>query len=178
MATQKAKKTSSTPKTIKFKFYGLGGQGIKTLASSLGRILCDYEKMNVTVIADYDTIVRGSNIKSDLIVSEGKINTPEVAIADYCVIFSLPDSYVAANKYIADEGFKEQLETEGLSTKGKTEYFAINKTASAIGSPLYQNTVMLGILLRELGLDVTKLDLKKYLPETHLEENLKAVLGI
>lgn len=160
---------------MNYKFYGIGGQGIKTLASTLGEILCSVGGGFLTVTADYDTIVRGTNMQASLIISDKKINAPEVANADFCVIFSPQDSMVNADVYIADEKFKEKLEAQGMPTAGKTRYFELERLAKDLGGPIFQNMLTLGVMLKANQIELSSLDLKAFLPERNVDGNVKAV---
>lgn len=161
--------------TLKFKFYGIGGQGTKTLASTLGEVLAEVWNWQLAVTATYDTIVRGTDVEANLVMSPKRINSPEVVESNYCVIFNSPSDIIKSERYIADISKKDIFESDSAPTKGKTQYYDLINSATTLGAPIFQNMIALGILLRACKIDLSQIDLLKYLPERQKEENLKAV---
>ncbi len=149
---------------IKIKIYGVGGQGVKFLSKALGKLLNRLGYENVSVNANYDTVVRGGDIDTDIVASKNKVGNPIIGKADYCIILSMVDSYVDADKYIVRMSLKDEINIEGEAL-----YLDITEVDEVF------NMFLLGKLLKVWGMELDRNLIKEVLPKNKIEQNIKAV---
>lgn len=135
---------------MKIKLLGTGGQGIRLMASILGKILT-VNGYFVSLKLEYDTAVRGGNISADLIFSKQKIKNPIIDRADILINFT--GETAEAEEIVNGKDFVEMSKKE-------------------FNSPLFANMIALGFLLKRFKL---KADISEYLSNNFKKENLKAV---
>lgn len=135
---------------MKIKIFGTGGQGIRLMASILGKILTANDYF-VSLKLEYDTAVRGGNISADLIFSKKEIDNPIIDKADILVSFT--DETADAEETVNGKGFIELSKKE-------------------FNSSLFANMIALGFLLKRFKLEA---DISEYLSNNFKKENLKAV---
>ena len=159
-------------KRTEIRICGLGGQGVVLAGQLLGRAAV-YDGLNVVQTQSYGAEARGSNAKSEVIISDGKIGFPLVRRCDVLVTMSQQslDLYAKDLKedgtLIVDEGLVEHV-PEGL--KAKVFGVAATKTAESLfKSRLYANIVMLGAVAKITGL-VTFASSEKAIEETFSEK--------
>lgn len=160
-------------KTIKCKLYGLGGQGIKFLATTLGQILHTIGYEYITVNSDYDTVVRGGEIEASIIASHHKISSPIVEKADICIILTNPTSPIPAKTYIIDSSLENTCTKEKLNSKSVLRY--TNFLHNSKGFP--SNMLALKSILKELAISSSERVLKSALPPQNKKENIQALLS-
>ncbi|MBD3328943.1 hypothetical protein GF357_00405 [Candidatus Dojkabacteria bacterium] len=161
-----------TNSTVKAKFYGIGGQGIKFLATTLGNVLHHIGYDFITINSDYDTIVRGGKIEACTTASSKSINSPIVEKADFCVILSDPGSPIPSATYIIDSSLNNIVTKDDLPNSSKTFYepFLHNENA------LPPNMLVLGFILNKMGHKIDEEHLVELLPEKNREDNIQAIL--
>ena len=137
----------------KIRINGLGGQGVKYCASLFGKIL-DKQGRNVSLVLDYDTAARGGSITSDLIVSDGKVDSPIIDKAD--VLIDMTKNLVIVDG--KEKSFSSIIEEK------KSDFKA-----------LQTNMFYLGLLLKKMSVKLDLEYIKKILKEKFLEENLKSI---
>jgi len=147
--------------------HGIGGQGVKLLSETLAYILSDIGK-NLTLVYEYDSIMRGGSITAFLVYGEEEIINPMIDEADYLIVLSKTTQFKGKTKIIEQTIYGEGRETTEIK-------IPLNSIAEELGNEKLVNMVTLGYLLKILKIDIKKLDLKKALPEKLLEENLKAI---
>jgi len=161
--------TSRGDGEFKIKVIGEAGQGIKLLTSTLSSILTHLGN-EVSLIMHYDAQVRGGTIVADLVFSKKKISNPIIDSGDLLLRFYktkhdfkakysiIDDSVFASGLYHADEHFG--FESASLSK---------------FGSEKFLNMIILGRILKFLGVDVASLPLESFLPPKFVEKNVEAI---
>lgn len=161
----------------KIKLAGSGGQGIKLLGHVLGNILTELNYF-VSLNFEFDTSVRGGNISADIVYSDKKIENPIADETD--ILLQLEGKQEDAIKVKAKEKIIEQSICNTECTKcdircaGKQIpfYDVANKK---FGSKIYMNMIALGVILKHLGINPEKVNLKNGLPEKYIEQNIEAI---
>jgi 2-oxoglutarate ferredoxin oxidoreductase subunit gamma len=147
---------------------GSGGQGVVLAAQILGKAAV-LDGKNVLQTQAYGAEARGSLAKSEVIISDSKINFPAVRKCDILVAMSQE----ALNVLLKD--LKESgtliVDSTNVSvvpeTKAKVRSIPITETArKAFGEAMYSNMVMLGALTK-----ITGIVSKKSMEET-IRENV------
>lgn len=163
-------------KRVEIRICGLGGQGVVLAGQLLGRAAV-FDGLNVVQTQSYGAEARGSNAKSEVIISDENIGFPLVRHCDVLVAMNQQslDLCVQGLKengtLIADEGLVERL-PEGL--KAKIFWVAATKTAESVfKSRLYANIIMLGAVTKITSL-VTVDSVEKAIAEA-LPEKVRAV---
>ena len=167
-------------KRTEIRICGLGGQGVVLAGQLLGRAAV-FDGLNVVQTQSYGAEARGSNAKSEVIVSEGKIGFPLVRSCDVLVAMSQQSLNLNAKDLkensilIVDKSFVEHV-PEGV--KAKAFFVAATKTAEDLfKSRLYSNIILLGAMTKITGL-VTSASVEKAitesLPEKVREVNINA----
>ena len=161
---------------------GFGGQGVVLSGVVLGRAAALYAGKEVTLMQSYGPEARGGSCKTELILSDEKIDYP---------LTDSPQVLVAMNKESLDK-FSSEMSSGGILIYDSTfiepfenadlEVYPVPGTriAEELGSRIVANMVMLGSLVALLDMDMVSLkDLNKAVAETvpphTLELNSKAV---
>jgi 2-oxoglutarate ferredoxin oxidoreductase subunit gamma len=149
---------------------GSGGQGVVLAAQILGKAAV-FDGKNVLQTQAYGAEARGSLTKSEVIVSEGKINFPAVRRCDVLVAMN-QDALDALLKDLKDTGIlivDSSSVTVVPETKVKVYKVPITETAKkAFGEALFANMVMLGVFTK-----ITK-TVKPQSMEKSIRENVSA----
>ncbi len=146
---------------------GEGGQGVKVLTHVLGDILVHFDYY-VTITYEYDANVRGGKIVGYLVYSDKKIKNPTIEHPDIMVKLSDKGGEFKAKYTIYQKGVKRH--------EGECEEIEFGKIAvEKFGSRLMINMIALGRLLKVIGVDIGKVDLKKKVPKKFIEESIEAV---
>jgi 2-oxoglutarate ferredoxin oxidoreductase subunit gamma len=140
-----------------------------------------FDGLNAVQTQSYGAEARGSNAKSEVIISDEKIGFPLVRRCDVLVALSQRslDLYVKDLKengtLIVDEGLVQSVPQ---SLKAKTFRVAATKTAESLfKSRLYANIIMLGALTKITRLvtaDSVEKTITEALPEKVRDANLDA----
>jgi 2-oxoglutarate ferredoxin oxidoreductase subunit gamma len=129
---------------------GSGGQGVVLAAQILGKAAV-LDGKNVLQTQAYGAEARGSLAKSEVIVSEGKINFPAVRRCDVLVAMN-QEALDALLKDLKDTGIlivDSGSVTVVPETKAKVYKVPITETAKkAFGEALFANMVMLGVFTK------------------------------
>ena len=167
-------------KRVEIRICGLGGQGVVLAGQLLGRAAV-FDGLNVVQTQSYGAEARGSNTKSEIIISDARIGFPLVRCCDVLVAMNQQslDLHVQNLKengtLIVDEGLVERV-PDGL--KAKIFRIEATKTAESVfKSKLYANIIMLGAVSRITSLvtaDSVKKAITEELPEKAREVNLDA----
>lgn len=161
----------------RIKLIGKGGQGIKLLGHVLGNILTELDYF-VSLNFAFDTAVRGGKISADMVYSDKEIENPIIDEAD--ILLFLGGTKEEAQKIktksrIVEKNIcNEECTKCDLRCKGKQIPF-YEIASQKFGSPIYMNMVALGIILKDLGIDTEKVNLKNGLPKEYIEKNLEAI---
>lgn len=165
---------------VEVRICGLGGQGVVLAGQILGRGAV-YDGLNVVQTQSYGAEARGSNAKSEVIISDGKIGFPLVRRCDVMIAMSQQSLDLSVKDLkedsvlIVDDGLIERV-PEGL--KAKVFRVAATKTAeNMFKSKLYANIIMLGAVTKITRL-ATANSMEKAiaegLPESVREANIDA----
>jgi len=138
-------------KHVEIRICGLGGQGVVLAGQILGNAAV-FDGLNVVQTQSYGAEARGSNAKSEVIISDGKIGFPLVRHCDVLVAMNQQslDMFVKDLKkdgvLIVDEGFVDRVPED---LKARVFKIAATKTAETVlRSRLYANIVMLGAVTK------------------------------
>jgi 2-oxoglutarate ferredoxin oxidoreductase subunit gamma len=167
-------------KRTEIRICGLGGQGVVLAGQLLGRAAV-FDGLNVVQTQSYGAEARGSNAKSEVIISNEKIGFPLVRHCDVLVAMSQQslDLYVKDLKengtLIVDADLVERV-PEHL--KAKILRVAATKTAeSMFKSRLYANIIMLGAVAKITCLviaDSVEKTIAEALPDKVRDANIEA----
>jgi len=161
---------------IKIKIYGKGGQGVKFLATVLGKIFASLKYDYITVSADYDTVVRGGKISADLVASHEPNKSPIVEFSDITILLSpiQPDKKSSYILSFTDTSTLNEIEkyTE------KLYIIEINQNANEKNLFVLGATIKHLVNINRLNIDQNQLVdiLQKELPTNRKEENIKSSL--
>jgi 2-oxoglutarate ferredoxin oxidoreductase subunit gamma len=164
-------------KRIEVRISGFGGQGVVLAGEMLGRAAA-YEGKHVVQTQSYGAEARGSAAKSEVIISDRKIDFPKVRKCDILVAMSQKalETHLKDLKnksvLIVDKDKVKQLP----DTKARVFKIPATKTAAKLlKSRLYANVIMLGALTGLTGV-VTEMAVEKAIadsvPETTREANI------
>ena len=132
-------------------FSGVGGQGLMLAGKLLGDAVTGYEGKNAVMTSAYGVETRGTFAKSDVIVSSGEIDYPEVLEAD--IVIALAP--VAYKKYAPSLGEGAILlyddEIAAMPSKAHQIGIPVLKIAKEAGNPSAVNIVALGALVKLTG---------------------------
>ena len=161
------------------RFGGSGGQGIVLAAQVLAKATA-LDGKNVLQTQAYGAEARGSLTKSEVIISEERINFPAARRIDVLVAMSqeaadgLAKDVKESGTIIVDSTMVKKVP----STKARTRSFPMTETArSEFGDGLYGNMVMLGVLLQVSPVaakESTEKAIAEAVPRRTVETNLKA----
>jgi 2-oxoglutarate ferredoxin oxidoreductase subunit gamma len=166
-------------KRIEILIAGLGGQGVVLAGQILGRAAV-YERKNVVQTQSYGAEARGSDAKSEVIISDEKIGFPVVRKCDILVILS--QTAMDKHKKSLKENGTLLVEPDMVSVPHdiQARIFKVSATKTAeteLKSKLYANIVMLGALAKATGL-VSKSAVEKAIsntvPKEAVEKNINA----
>ena len=160
-------------------FVGFGGQGIKLLGEILGQAIV-LEGNEATVSASYGAEARGSRCRSEVVVSQEKIDYPKTLAPDFLVVLS-QDGYDFALELHESSQVVIFYDPKIVIPKKNSPYlhYSVPATeeANTLGKKIVANMVILGALVTKTKLvrpeSVIK-TLKKKVKKEFLELNLKA----
>ena len=141
---------------------GQGGQGIKLLGTLLAQIF-HHLKKEVSVLYEYDAIVRGGCILAFITLADKPIASPIVEKADLMIKLFHKNGGFTGQKMLIDQS---------LAPKG----IPFTQTArQKFGHLMFTNSLVLGKILQVFQVPPTNLPLKKILPPKFQKENLAAI---
>lgn len=160
---------------------GFGGQGVVTIGKILGTALSIYGGRNSVNTQSYGPESRGGSCRSEVVVSEGKINYPYVRRADVLVALSQValDTYVESLK----EGGILITDSHGVQSVPRPERFRMVSVptleiAHEVGNVKFQNMAALGALYALITNMISEADLlravKESVPPATVERNTAA----
>ncbi len=154
---------------FKIKVIGEAGQGIKLLTSTLSSILSHLGN-EVSLIMHYDAQVRGGTIVADLVFSNKKISNPIIDEGDLLLRFYKTKHDFKAKYSIVDDS----VYSTGLYKAD--EHFGFESASlSKFGSEKFLNMIILGRILKFLGVDIASLKIESFLPPKFVEKNVEAI---
>jgi len=166
-------------------FSGSGGQGVITAAIILAEAAVLYENLDAVQSQVYGPAARGGATRSDIIISESKINYPKVIQPNVLVCLT-QEAYNKFYPIIRPGGL---LITDNRYVKIQKQVDALQKELSMyrtvmekIGKPIVFNICMLGAVISLTDLVKAESIMKvltNRIPSSFLEMNQKALdLGI
>ncbi len=170
---------------IQVRFAGLGGQGIILMGEILGEAAV-IEKKFVGQTSTYGSEARGSACKADVVISDSWIDYPEVTEADVLACMSQGVYEQHKTKIRPSSGIiffdSSMVKPDPSSSLQHIPVPATEKALKELGNQMVANMILLGALVKALGL-VKEASLRKVVssrtPPSLLELNMKALaLGI
>jgi len=166
------------PKRIELIISGFGGQGVVLAGEILGKAAA-YEGKHVVQTQSYGAEARGSTARSEVIISDSKIDFPKVRKCDVLVAMS-QNAVEAHLKDLKEKGVlivdKDKVE-HLLETKAKVFKIPATKTAAKLlKSRLYANVIMLGALTKITGIvkeEAVERAITDSVPETAIKANIR-----
>ncbi len=117
---------------VRLVFSGSGGQGVITAAIILAEAAVIYEGLNATQSQSYGAAARGGSTRSDIIISDGDIDFPEVTQANILVCLT-QDAYNSYSSIIRPGGL--------LLTDSRFVQIVRKVDAKQIELPMYESVV-------------------------------------
>lgn len=147
---------------------GEGGQGIKEITHTLGKILMSAGN-EVAIFYDYDAGVRGGKITAYLKFAKDPIRSPFIAKAD--ILVRLSDR---AEGYFKG---KEEISDSDLKNKGLGQSYPFNcRAIEKFGQSMFASMIVVGKLLKMLGWTLTEIDWPRVLPQKYRDLNRQAII--
>jgi 2-oxoglutarate ferredoxin oxidoreductase subunit gamma len=167
-------------KLTRLVFSGSGGQGVITAAIILAEAAVIYSCKNATQTQAYGAAARGGATRSDVIISEGKINYPGVIQPNILVTLT-QDAYTSFADIIRPGGLlltdPRFVETAKKVDAKKLELPIYEQVMEKIGKPIVYNICTLGALIgitQLLEPETILKVLKKRIPKDFMEMNTRA----
>jgi 2-oxoglutarate ferredoxin oxidoreductase subunit gamma len=166
-------------------FSGSGGQGVITAAIILAEAAVLYENLNAVQSQAYGPEARGGATRSDVIISNAKINFPKV-IQPNVLICLTQEAYNKFNPIIRPGGLlitdPRYVEIKRKVDAAQRELPMYETVMEKIGKPIVFNICMLGAVVRITGLvrpESVMQVLQARLPSRFLDMNRNALdLGL
>jgi len=166
---------------IQVRFAGLGGQGIVLMGEVLGEAAV-LDKKYVGQTSSYGAEARGSACKSEVIISDSRIDYPKVTEADVLACMSQGTYEQNKAKVNPSKGMifidSQLVKPEPSSSVKHIPIPATEKALKDLGNRMVANMVLLGAVVKATGLVSEESLLKalfKRVPESVLELNKKAL---
>lgn len=145
-------KNNSATATNQIRFGGVGGQGIVLAGLLLGKAAALFDGKEAVCTQTHGPEARGGASRSDVIISDTRVDYPFVTEADVLVVF-FQEAYVRfrsvlkpGGTLIVDTGLVQPFDDEE-----KVCGLPATKIADDLGSRLVTNVVMLGYLIGTTG---------------------------
>lgn len=165
---------------VEVRIAGYGGQGVVLAGQILGKAAV-YDGKNALQTQSYGAEARGSAARSEVIISDGKINFPAVRKCDILVAMNQEslNKHLGALKengiLIVDSTYVKEI------PETKAEVYKVPATETAqktFGASLYANMVMLGALAKITNLvsvEALEKAIKESVPPKTVETNINAL---
>ncbi len=165
---------------IEIRIAGYGGQGVVLAGQILGKAAI-YDGKNALQTQSYGAEARGSSAKSEVIISDDKINFPAVRKCDILVAMNQEslNKHLGALKengiLIVDSTYVKEI------PQTKAEVYRVPATENAqktFGASLYANMVMLGALAKITSLvsvEALEKAIKESVPPKTVKTNIDAL---
>lgn len=135
---------------IRMVFSGSGGQGVITAAIILAEAAVIHEGKNATQSQSYGAAARGGATRSDIIISDGEINFPEVTQPNILVCLT-QEAYTTYSPIIRPGGTlltdSRFVQTTRKVDAKQVELPMYETVMEKIGKPVVFNICVLGALL-------------------------------
>src|SRR5512139_3341311 len=140
-------------------FTGVGGQSVRMISHVLALALKEMG-YQVVLLYDYDSSIRNQKITAHLTYDKDPIENPMIDEADILIRLHAKGDQLIAQKTICDTG----LCTDEEIPFGK---IGIEK----FGQVIFGNMIAIGRLLRLIDVDISRIELEKFLPKSYVKEN-------
>jgi len=168
-------------KMTRLVFSGSGGQGVITAAIILAEAAVMYSGKNATQTQAYGAAARGGATRTDIIISDGKINYPEV-IQPNILLTLTQDAYNSFADLVRPGGLllsdPRFVQTARKTDAKRLELPMYELVMEKIGKPIVYNICTLGTLLGITELIDPKAVFKvltKRIPKDFLDINNRAL---
>ena len=135
---------------VRMVFSGSGGQGVITAAIIIAEAAVIHEGMNATQSQSYGAAARGGATRSDIIISEGEINFPEVTQPNILVCLT-QEAYTTYSPIIRPGGTlltdSRFVQTTRKVDAKQIELPMYETVMEKIGKPVVFNICVLGALI-------------------------------
>jgi 2-oxoglutarate ferredoxin oxidoreductase subunit gamma len=165
---------------IRLVFSGSGGQGVITAAIILAEAAVIYSGKNATQTQAYGAAARGGSTRTDIIISETKINYPGV-IQPNILMTLTQDSYNSFSSIIRPGGLlltdPRFVETTRKVDAKQLELPMYEQVMDKVGKPIVYNICTLGALVgitQMLEPEAVLQVLEERIPKDFLEMNMRA----
>ena len=133
---------------------GVGGQGVVSIGEVMGLASLHEEHLNATMSASYGSEARGTFTKTDVILSDGMVGYPNVAVPDLilCLAQVAYDRYV--DKFTDDTLVFYDSDEVKLKegARGTSIGYPFRQMAVELGSIQSANFIALGVMVKKTGL--------------------------
>jgi Pyruvate/2-oxoacid:ferredoxin oxidoreductase gamma subunit len=155
---------------------GAGGQGIKMMAITLGKVLAKMS-YNVSTDIQYDAAIRGGKITAFLTYSKQSIDNPLFENPDIFLKLHKEGDHFVAEKVVCDKRMcVDGPECEDCKNCGGEQLPFEELAEEKFGKKIMMNMIALGRLLKMLELDIEGIDLKEVLPSKFADKNKEAIV--
>jgi len=164
---------------IEFVASGFGGQGVVRLGQIVGETGVK-QNLHVSMLKSHGTEMRGGYVRSQVVLSKEIIDSPMCENPDYFIALSSA-AYNRFKDTVADEGliiydpaFVEKI--DDTLTCNQKEFPAKQLSVDHFDTPLFANTLVLGLIARSVEILDKKIVLESMLeviPKFH-DRNRKA----
>lgn len=153
---------------IKFIFSGLGGQGVLLMGYSLAHAAMG-AGYHATYLPSYEAEVQGAAANCTVIISDNEIVSPVASDAKYVIAMS--NQSVLALEQMISPGGSMFLNSSSINICPSHENITVyaipaSEIAGTIGEPRAANIVMMGALIKKIGI----------IPPEIFRKSLKAIL--
>lgn len=144
--------SKAAARTTQVRFGGVGGQGIVLCGRLLGKAAALFDGKDAVCTQSYGPEARGGASRSDVVVSEGRVDYPFVTEADVLVAF-FQEAYMKFRSALRPGGLLIYDTALVHSVPDEANAFGLPATAIAeeLGNRLAANIVMLGFLVGKTG---------------------------
>jgi 2-oxoglutarate ferredoxin oxidoreductase subunit gamma len=139
---------------IRFIFSGLGGQGVLLMGYSLAHAAMG-AGYQATYLPSYEAEVQGATASCTVIISDEEIASPVASDAQYAVAMS--NQSVIAPEQMISPGGSMFLNSSSVNIRPSREDITVyaipaGEIAGKIGEPRAANIVMMGALIKKIGI--------------------------
>lgn len=167
---------------IEVRFAGFGGQGVILAGTVLGKAIVLHDRKNASLTQSYGPESRGGSCHCDLVVSDSKIDYPEILQEDYLVAMSqqAADQFVTklrSNGTLIIDSSMVTMKPD--QNKVATYGIPATKIASEeLQEPMLANMIMLGAFVQLSGIctkDALVKAMSETVPKRTVEKNSQAI---
>lgn len=159
---------------------GSGGMGVVLAGVVLGHAAVVYAGLNAVQTQAYGSEARGTDAKSEVIISDAPILYPKVIKSDYAVLMS--QKAFDTNVSDAKEGSVILVDPDLVDCRGYDSRFEILRVpaivlADRIGNRMAANMVMLGALVarsRVFSIEVLERSITQLVPSKSVASSIQA----